>query len=139
MRSNLAKQGWFLKRWSGSSGKKISENLCLSFWGVLLSGGNRTWWISNDGGIGISVWVWVLVSSSSSSFSLSWQSKCSTLLQFTPIICSVLFSLSVFNLAVFLFEKQHSVGCRFIEEGHGTPCYSKACVCLSRAVSLLFV
>ena len=74
-KSSFMNHVWFLKRWSGSSGKKISESLCLSFCSVVLSGGNWTLWISS-GGIGMSS-ILMVVS--------SWQSKCSTLLEFTPI------------------------------------------------------
>ena len=75
-RSSFMNHVWFLNLWSGSSGKKISESLCLSFWSVVRSGGKQTLWTSNDGN-GISVWILMVV---------SWQSKCSTLLEFTPIL-----------------------------------------------------
>lgn len=80
VRRNFLKEGWFLKRCKGSSGKNISESLCLSLLSNVLSGGKRTWWI------GISVWVLIVISS-----------KCSTLLQFIPILKSSIFSFVLFS------------------------------------------
>lgn len=76
-RRNFVNEVWFLNPWKGSSGKKISESLCLSFWRVVLCGGKRTLWISNgDWYIGISDWILMV-------------SKGSTLLEFTPILIFV--------------------------------------------------
>lgn len=76
-RINFMKQVWFLNLWKGSSGKKISESLCLSFWKVVVCGGKRTLWISNGvWNIGISDWILIVP-------------KGSTLLEFTPIFVVV--------------------------------------------------
>lgn len=77
-RRNLMIQVWFLNPWKGSSGKKISESLFLSFWRVVLCGGNLTLWISNGdcSNIGISDWILMV-------------SKESTLLEFPTIFVVV--------------------------------------------------
>lgn len=41
-RTSFLSNVWFLNLWSGSSGKKISESLCLSFWKVVVFGGKQT-------------------------------------------------------------------------------------------------
>lgn len=105
-RRNLMMQVWFLNPWKGSSGKKISESLHLSFWRVVLCGGNLTLWISNgDWDIGISDWILMV-------------SKVSTLLEFPTIFCLLLMVLCAQHKALkweLKFVLRREYGYEFIE------------------------
>lgn len=82
-RTSFLTQVWFLNRWSGSSGKKTSPSLCLSFWSVVRFGGSETWWTS--------WWGWGRGTGRGggwSTLTTAWgcgSEKLSTLLEFTPI------------------------------------------------------
>lgn len=78
-RTSFRKEVWFLKRWRGSSGKKISETLLPNFCSVVLSGGRQTLCISIVGGSPSDDVVEMLITVSVVS------EKLSTLFEPTPI------------------------------------------------------
>lgn len=123
-RKNLRTHVWFLNRCSGSSGKKISPSLCLSFCGVVRFGGMETLCTSRWGwgrGRGSDSTIMTVWCCGLASVSLS--EKLSTLLEFTPIGSVARWDSSLpseNNRKMFSVERERAwkLIYRALEEGH---------------------